>query len=402
MRVKKGIKLILISLILISSYYFYGTKRPIKIRNVDLTNLSFFEVIKGEKFLFSTLGKSFIIEKKNEKEIKPFVFNKIIKDKIYFIYLGDNGKLGILDENLNKITEPIFETLSNLGDSDFIKVTLNEKQYLFNIKTLKEMVEVEDTTIEGKYLKIYADGKIKLLNSEGKEILNEGYENILYLKEEKVVVLKNGKYGVVDLENRVVIPFEYDEIYFANNNFIVKKDGVYYLNNEKLNIENIYPSMNDILIYDLEDGFSLINLRDKKISKNVYTEISPNYNNFLIVGNGEKYAIIDKYEKLKPDYKYSYITKIDNEIFMAGTDEIGKFALLIGEKKVTAEKYDNIVKISNNYFLGMIGNEIILLDKNGKEKIQTKLKNLIYYNSDVVLIKEKDGEIYVCRLEKEW
>lgn len=402
MKIKKGIKLILISLILISSYYFYGTKRPIKIRNVDLTNLSFFEVIKGEKFLFSTLGKSFIIEKKNEKEIKPFVFNKIIKDKIYFIYLGDNGKLGILDENLNKITEPIFETLSNLGDSDFIKVTLNEKQYLFNIKTLKEMVEVEDTTIEGKYLKIYADGKIKLLNSEGKEILNEGYENILYLKEEKVVVLKNGKYGVVDLENRVVIPFEYDEIYFANNNFIVKKDGVYYLNNEKLNIENIYPSMNDILIYDLEDGFSLINLRDKKISKNVYTEISPNYNNFLIVGNGEKYAIIDKYEKLKPDYKYSYITKIDNEIFMAGTDEIGKFALLIGEKKVTAEKYDNIVKISNNYFLGMIGNEVILLDKNGKEKIQTKLKNLIYYNSDVVLIKEKDGEIYVCRLEKEW
>ena len=172
MEIKRKVNLIMIFLILISSYYFYGAKKVTRLKNLDLTNLSFFEVVKGEKFLFSTLGRTFLIEKKQEREIKPFIFNIVRKDKDYFIYLGDNGKLGILDENLNKITEPIFDTIANLGKSNFLKIVINDKNFLFNIKALKEIMEIESASIEGNYIKVFTDGKLKLLDFQGKEILS--------------------------------------------------------------------------------------------------------------------------------------------------------------------------------------------------------------------------------------
>src|SRR5690606_29906159 len=39
------------------------------------------------------------------------------------------------------------------------------------------------------------------------------YDNIVFIERDFIIVKKGNKYGVVDIENREIVPFEYDEIY---------------------------------------------------------------------------------------------------------------------------------------------------------------------------------------------
>ena len=48
----------------------------------------------------------------------------------------------------------------------------------------------------------------------GKVLLPTEYDSLDYVTKDVVIVTKDSKYGAVDINNRLVLPFEYDDIRF--------------------------------------------------------------------------------------------------------------------------------------------------------------------------------------------
>ena len=147
--------------------------------------------------------------------------------------------------------------------------------------------------------------------------------------------------------------------------------------------------MSDVVIYDLGEGFGLFDLKDGSFSKEPYDEVAPNYDRYVIVGKGGKYGIIDKYTEKGSNYEFDYINKLGRNSFIAGTDKIGLVALVVDDKKITEEKYENFIEISENYYIGMAENKYTLLDKTGKEIVTCKKDDLLYYNKKVVIVRDR-------------
>lgn len=69
-------------------------------------------------------------------------------------------------------------------------------------------------------------GKLGLINKKGEWILNPIYDKILSLNENGYrIVVNEEKYGIIDSNNQVVYPTEYDYIDIVSNGFILTKEG---------------------------------------------------------------------------------------------------------------------------------------------------------------------------------
>ena len=70
------------------------------------------------------------------------------------------------------------------------------------------------------------EGKLGVINKKGEWILNPTYDNISSLHETGYrLVVKEEKYGVLDSNNNITYPTEYDYIDIVSNGFILVKDG---------------------------------------------------------------------------------------------------------------------------------------------------------------------------------
>lgn len=69
-------------------------------------------------------------------------------------------------------------------------------------------------------------GKLGLINKKGEWILNPIYDKILSLSENGYrVVVNDEKYGIIDSNNNIVYPAEYDYIDIVSNGFVLAKEG---------------------------------------------------------------------------------------------------------------------------------------------------------------------------------
>lgn len=69
-------------------------------------------------------------------------------------------------------------------------------------------------------------GKLGLINKKGEWILNPIYDKILSLNENGYrIVVNEEKYGIIDSNNQVVYPAEYDYIDIVSDGFVLAKEG---------------------------------------------------------------------------------------------------------------------------------------------------------------------------------
>lgn len=69
-------------------------------------------------------------------------------------------------------------------------------------------------------------GKLGLINKKGEWILNPIYDEILSLSENGYrIVVNEEKYGIIDSNNQVVYPAEYDYIDIVSDGFVLAKEG---------------------------------------------------------------------------------------------------------------------------------------------------------------------------------
>lgn len=196
----------------------------------------------------------------------PFVYDEMLDFKRGNNSIAKkNGKFGVINNQNKEIFPFIYDDINELDEVENLKNT-----YILSNKN-------ED----------------KIVNSNGK-ILLSGYQSILpiFYDHSKFIVKKNNKFGIVDLQNKILLPIIYEEIsdwveYGPENRHIVKRNGKYGMVEHKSFKEKI-P-----LIYD----FVFI------------------ARGLVFVGKNKKYGVIDlnnnvlcplKFDEIKPSFGYGF------------------------------------------------------------------------------------------------
>lgn len=370
---------------------YFQNKMEMSIPEEHIKEISFLDLDKDGKNLIYTAGEKSYIDKSGEKiPIKFRVLSSLeIKDKEYYIAEND-GKIGLVNKKLEEIIAFSYKSLEKIND-EFLKGERDGEFYLIDIEKYSLLGPYKNVygVSDGKIIVTTAGEEISYLNEKGEKIQELDGKNILFFRDTVAVTEKAGLFGMYDVENKRYVEENNQEIYFSESNLLVKRNEKYFYNDKELDIERFYPTMSDVVIYDLEDGFGLFNLKDGSFSKKAYDEVAPNYDRYVIVGRDGKYGVIDKYTQKDTVYEFDYINKLGKNSYVAGTDEIGLFALVVNDKKITTEKYENFIEISENYYIGVVEDKYTVFDKTGKEIVTCKKDDLLYYNKEVVIVKDR-------------
>lgn len=391
---------VIIILILLTSCFSQKNWDIVDISQEDVDNISFLDITENNEIIYTTNNESYLNKKGKKRNLDLKIISMLkIKDKDYYV-VNKNKKVGLIDTNFKDIVAFKYDNIEKINDK-YLKIKDKENFYL---------LEIDKYLIKGPYkdIKKYGDYVIKVEEKSGSKYLDKDgnilteltSENVFFFKENKVVLRKNNKFDLYDIVEKKYLVKNSEEIYFSKNNILTKKFGNYYLNEEKIELEKIYPSINDVLVYDYKNGFGLYNLRDLESSNIVYEEIEYNFDRYLIVGKDGKYGVLDKYNQEEVNYEFDYIERVGSNSFEGGTSKIGLFALVVKGKKITEEKYEEFLEISDRYFLGVLKNKYTVLNDKGKIILECNKDDLIYYNKEALLVKERD-EIKIVLLESD-
>ena len=241
---------------------------------IDMNN----EIILPFEFNNIELGKDFVIVEKDQcygmldlkgNQLVPYNYEKIIpfsegKD-IPDLSLLDNptfiarrireNNFIIINQNNEQICKQKFDNIFELGEKLYyakikskccaidrfgnIKIPLGKFSYIYLFYKLDN----------GTCVALAQNDEFQevLINQNGEIIIpfEAGYSNwgFMYTRSNTILMIKDKKFGVIDLDNNVLISFEYDWLFYDGNNFNgALKNGKYgYIDNhgKPLEIENI-------------------------------------------------------------------------------------------------------------------------------------------------------------------
>lgn len=287
---------------------------------------------------------------------------KIVKDYEYFA-LYANNKWGVINQDGEEVIEPSYQ--------EMIVIPNKTKDIFICTYNINEQT--------GTY-------KTKVINSKSEEMLT-GYEQIetldnidendnVWYEENILKIKKNGKYGLIDLTGKEILPAEYDEITTLKgieNSIIIKKDGKVGLVNDSGNIlaeakyteiKNLGDSYKNGYITVSEDGkYGIMGTTKRQILENKYDEISQNY-----LGN---------YYLVKEDGKQKLIDSKGNTLIENGFDEIKSATSngiifvkdnLYGEMNTSGEvtieaKYQDLKEANEGYYIAKQNDKYGIIDQ---------------------------------------
>lgn len=308
-----------------------------------------------------------------------------------------NEKVGLVDNSGRVIVEAIYAEIKPLGtqsiDGYIVKNTEGKCGVIGASKDQKLEIKYEkiEQVVGNNLFVVTEGGKQKLINAKGNTVLEEGFEQIKQiLKDSKgIIFVKDGLYGVMSTEGTVMIPNTYEDLKQLDNGYLVaKKDGRYGIidieNNEQLYFNYTSISYNKQLeLYVAEDTDFKSSIIDKKFevkligilselneeAKYIKMHINGEYkyynldfeekqNTELLKGNtlflskkNGKYGYINAEGEVIVDYIYDDATE-QNKFGYAAVQKNGKWGSIDSEGKVVVEpKY----KLDNNIIINFIG-----------------------------------------------
>lgn len=315
-------------------------------------------------------------ENVNTIDIKEIV-SSIPYEKTVLQYQKD-GKYGIIDFNGKDITKPIYEEIRNMPyregelivkkDGKYGVININggklvnfeydyitgdnyystEKEYALDgyivgkndengkmqygylnsdrqqyletdFDRIYRMNNVKDDA--NTYLVAEKDGNIQLYKND-KVLLDNNYQAINYNEDSGLLILqKDNKFGVTDLNGKQILNVEYDQIQIPGNYILATKNGnseTYDLagtKQENLRYANVLKTSNEnySITMDTNDKYGVISKDGNTLIENKYNYIQYLYDNYFIVGgdSGKSGIVNDKGEEILPT-NYEVIQKLDN------------------------------------------------------------------------------------------
>lgn len=348
---------------------------------VDKNGLECF--VDGYKYVDPTKGENYFIirnvkgdgyetglyHKYNKTLIIPAVYdtlNYISDDRIIAC---KNDKYGMMNIKQEEIIPFIYKYIDYINDNFIIAIN-DEKYGVINIDNEVvlsfEYDEIYNIHEYGEYLRISKNNKFGLINTATAEIVVPmEYDGIEYSRNETAVAVKEGRFGVIDVTNKNVVPFIYDSIMNCYDGFIVYKDEMAGFINEKGSVVLPVEYYN---ISEVKDGFITAVIEDK---------------------NGEhKYAVYDlNGEEIVPPI-YDYIDYYATDKYMLVNK--GWYAYLINKetgKEMLADSkmyFTDVKYINDKYYAGGLSGGYAIVNFAGQR--------LTLHNYNDISIINIDGE----------
>ncbi len=263
-------------------------------------------------------GKIYHILNKELKEIglsyEP-VYNDFKINDLTIIFRNLKNKLGMVDWQGKVLVQFIYDRMDEIEGTSFLRVAIGDKFGVIDKKgtvkipiKYKEIYSLydkfDDKELQNKKLFI-ADQKI--INIENNIIL-DGYGTLqpVFYNSNKLIVSKNKKFGIVDVNGKILLPLQYDEIsnwveYGPEERHIVKKGNFYGM------LE--YETFKEKIPVVYEFGFITHNMAFAK--KN---------NKYGIIDLDNKVVCPFIYDDLKPAFAYSFGNDNDKIYAKKGKD----------------------------------------------------------------------------------
>lgn len=199
-----------------------------------------------------------------------------------------------------------------------------------------------DNIKDGNKYIVKSEGKWKVLAEDGAVYLEDKVSNVADMKNGDVIVINEGKYGVLNIATDAKIPAEYEDLKFAfEDKFIAKKDGKYGIidaNNEVI-IDFKYADIitNKLVEYiKADNGNGTFDYIAKNLSVKFTAGDEAIFNGFIRVRVSNEY----KYYNFKLDEKTNKDVYVANTLFTY--KENGKYGFKDKDGKVVVEaKYDD-------------------------------------------------------------
>lgn len=390
--------------------------------------------------------------------VQPIRLKNISSDLMYeksILVYQKEGKYGFINLEGEEITKPIYDEIDSLPykEGSFV-VKEQDKFGVVNMKG-KELVKIEYDEIkldeyydeEKQYeyagyivLRKTEEGyRYGYLNHNGKEILGTEYNEILrvtgihdqqnaYLicakngqyglkKNEQTiienqyqsiqydetnqlfVIEKSKKYGIANLEGKVIVPVQYNEIDITGIYLYAKNEQgttVYNSNGTQANIDANVAIINTSnekyrIRINNEQGtkYGVINKDGKQLIEEKYNYIEYLYENYFIVSNENgKLGILDDKGAIKVPLEHESLQRIPNtDLIQTTLTEEHKTQIYHKEMNKICEMPSATIEVLEHHIKIYNETEVKYFDKEGKE-----LKNTDVYTSNKLFVDKKDGK----------
>lgn len=277
------------------------------------------------------------------------------------------------------------------GYIDYNGEILEEIQY----NELSRVTDVEDN--ENVYILCAKNGQYGITKN-GKELIQNEYQSINFSKINNLFLIeKNKKYGITDLNGKIIVPVEYKQIdtlgiyLYANNE---QGTTVYNSEGNEVNIDaniGILDTANDkyrIRINTEENAkYGVIGKDGKQIIEEKYNYIEYLYDNYFIVSNeNSKLGIIDDKDNIKVEIINDSVQKIKNTNIIQTT--IGQTTQLFSkEMKKVCEMENAIIEENEDYIKIYNSEQTKYFNQDGKE-----LKNTEVYKNNTLYAEENNDK----------
>lgn len=286
--------------------------------------------------LYFTVFKKDTDEKKNTEPV-------VVIEKDNYKYV--DGKLSFLDKNKNEIG--IYECENKSENLCYVANYSNEDDFDTNKRVYESGLAINNRSdiFENNFVFVYdnmkkEDGDVKLYDISKEKVLDT-YSLVKEVKDNKVIVKKNNKYGLIELSEKDI-----DEVIKSTYEYMG------------------YIEDTDALIVSSNSNYSLVDFTGKSISKNVPGAIKAFDDESISVKVGEGIYIYNYNGKTKVSDSYDYVRFINTYIIAAD----GK-KLYVFDKDGSPMNMDGIKIKTNEYNTKLIFNDN--LRQTGKEEAFT-------------------------------
>lgn len=344
---------------------FDDTPPKLNIKKVIATIITIIVLI----MIFVSLKKILTPKEKSTKEVSSLTT---------YISVYENNKWGVIDNKGNIILDLNYDEMIIIPD-ETKPVFICNYDIDYNNETYKTKVVDEN----GNEILTDYNNVSPLENTDGLKIW---YENNILKYEE------NGKYGLIDLAGKQLVPAEYDNIYALQGiekSIIIEKNGKKGLVNTSMGEIIIEPKYLDImsLSKSYENGYIVKNDQNKfgviapdkaQILSEKYDEIKNiTGNNYYVVVENGVLEIIDSSEKVILNSGYDSIEEIEVDNFIIIKNS--KYGVInkLGET-IIAPEYENMKFAITDYFIAQKDGKYGIIDKNGNVQVDFKYENITY------------------------
>ena len=223
--------------------------------------------------------------------------------KCEYLVSNSEGKYGVVSTSGTEILETKYEEIKYVGSNEIYEVKLEGELKLVNNKgeTLQTSDGEEYIHVKGENVIISKGEKLGIEKTTGQEVISYEYEDLKYAFSIYYIAKKDGKYGIINVNNEIVKEFEYTNMYCVEEgNFIVA---------DKTDTETIILDTN--LAQKLSGIVSEINVSKGYIK--LYTGSEYKYYNFKFEEKQNTEILSHNTLFLsKKDGKYGYTDKAGN------------------------------------------------------------------------------------------